>query len=274
MSKEFRTIRLQEWIPKLQRTYGPSDDYMLGVINQLLLKSDYPVNLDEWGFLNSNNHVDYAPSDTSIILGDSIPECLYMPNDHRIECVLHKLNPDNLYLNGAKSGTHILDLINLILNKIIPHNPKKIFIMLGVFDGMCYLDNFYGDKASVSTLSNSPTFNYQMDFFTLRKNFMHILLNIISKFQLDVTFGTYGHRNNKLDPYLGKFTKDVDRFLATENINLKINDMTRTMVSDHGGKLIDFEAMMFPHFDLFYDMYHLSSKGANFIAKKLNESGF
>ena len=146
-----RHIRLLEYDPGLNRTLGPSDDYLKSTIPSFLDKKEFPIHANSSGFLLPFEFFDNETKNSAIIMGDSIAECLFMEEEFRIESRLRSLNLGAIYLNAAISSATTLDLLNIVLNKIIPTMPKKVFLMSGVYDGMINERGFFSSHPSTLT---------------------------------------------------------------------------------------------------------------------------
>jgi hypothetical protein len=269
---ERRSIRLFEYTPGLRKTFAPAkENYLSGVIPELFSNDGWPIRIDPNGFIlpNGLNEVlDYKES--SIIVGDSIPECLYMDEKLRIESLLFNMcHGQRTFINASYSGATSIDILNLIVNKIVPLKPKNIFLMSGVYDAMARRGGFYNDSVKSSPILGVNFNNKFHDIMKHRAVFLESVINILGGFGVEVVVGTFGHRCNPEDPYIGEggLTYDPAPFEM-------VNSITRSVCEKYAVKIIDFEKIMYPYFDLFYDSYHLTPAGASLMSEELIKSGF
>lgn len=265
-----RKIRLYEYDPEINRTFIPSSGYLENTVANGLEAKEYRVRTNSSGFILPFGLESNETKGSSIILGDSIAECIFLDEEYRIESILQNRNKDNLYLNHGYSGATTLDILNIIINKIVPLEPKKIFLMSGIVDGNISMKGFYHQDDETSTIVESPkSVNSINNFLQHREILLNTVFDIVKKFEIEIIIGTIGHRHNPSDPN-GKFL-----CLPIENnIYHKINKQTLRIAMDRSIKFIDFEGLMYDHFDLHYDSYHLNKKGANLVANELLNIGF
>jgi hypothetical protein len=267
-----RNIRLYEYTPLLDRTFSPSDSYMMGVIPNLLESRPYKVRTNNFGAILPSIGGSHSGKKLSVILGDSVPECLFVDEDFRIESVLSKLNDNNLYLNFAYSGATSLDILNIFFNKVMALAPSNIFFMAGVFDEKIFKIGFYSSDNRVATVDGlfAADGAYFNDFFKSRDVFLRCIFAACNNLGIHCYVGTFGHRHHKDDPY-GKFCNYIN---SDDNLLHKINYQTKKIAQDYNLNVIDFEKIFLPSFDLYYDNHHLTKKGAYLIAIHLHDMGF
>ncbi|WP_146100129.1 SGNH/GDSL hydrolase family protein [Limnohabitans sp. TS-CS-82] len=220
-----RSIRLYEYAPLLERTFSPSDSYMMGVIPNLLEARPYKVRTNELGAILPSIDRFQSPRKLSVILGDSVPECLFVDEDSRIESVLSKLNGNNSYLNFAYSGATSLDILNIFFNKVIALAPAKVFFMAGVFDEKISKIGFFSNDKRVATVdglfaNEGVFFN---DFFKSREVFLKCIFSACNDLGIDCYVGTFGHRHHHDDPYekFCNYKNPDDNLLCTINSQTK-----------------------------------------------------
>jgi lysophospholipase L1-like esterase len=268
MNKRF--IRLFEYGAMQVKYFNPaSDEYMRGVIQELFVNDGWSIRTDSNGFIlpEGSTSTDVC-NNASILIGDSIVECLYMPENCRIESVLSSFNAEGIYLNAGYSGATSIDIINNIVNKIIPTQPKKVFLMSGVYDGICR-SGFYKKINKSASIIDSDSPGYIGDVYRSRAAFLEASIKILQAHEIEVLVATFGHRHNPRDPYAEKYG-----LLSNDNYFCKINEVTRSTCFSAGINMIDFEKLMYDYFDFFYDNYHLTPKGARFVANTLREYNF
>lgn len=266
-----RNIRILEYDPHLDRTLGPSETYLKSTIPGFLDLKQFRVRANSSGFLLPFGVGGDETEKSSIIVGDSIAECLFMKEEFRIESILSAQNPIGRYLNGAISSATTLDIFNSILNKIIPTKPCKIFFMAGVFDGMIHNKGFYSpDVLTCTTSEPMGKINIANNFLVDRAALLGSMFEVVSAFDIELFVGTFSHRHNPLDPHI-EFLNKVEE---SKNIYCLINSQTRELAMESNAKLIDLERLMYDDFDMHYDNHHLTPKGSLTIANYLLKAGF
>jgi hypothetical protein len=207
-----------------------------------------------------------------VILGDSVPECLFMDEEFRIESVLTRLNPHCSYFNHAYSGATSLDILNILVNKIIPIRPSKVFFMAGVYDDAISNLGFFNLDIKSSSIVGSylDVINFENDFLRHREILLESIFSLINKIGAELFVGLFSHRHNPTDPN--------HSFCNSKEIDLHkyrvINAHTLKIAKKFNANIIDFQQTMFDRFDFHYDNHHLTPAGAFFIANSLHESGF
>jgi hypothetical protein len=266
-----RNIRLKEYDPLLERTFGPSENYLKSTIPGFLELEQFKVRVNSSGFILPHGRQSNETKNSSIILGGSTAECLFMKEEYRIESILAKKNPLGIYLNGAISSSTTLDTFNAVLNKIIPTKPSKIFYLPGAFDARLLSKGFYSPD-SIACTTSEPTgeINIENNFFSDRRTLLKYMFNIIQSFGIELFVGTFSHRHNPQDPYK-IFVRTANRL---ENTNCLINSQTRELAVEVNAKLVDLEELMYTEFDLHYDNHHLTPKGSAIVASHLFDAGF
>jgi hypothetical protein len=266
-----RNIRLYEYDANLDRTLEPSDNYLIRTIKNSLEKSKYITRTNSSGYILPKGISHNNTVDSCIILGDSIPECIFMKEEHRIESVLYKQKNTEIYLNCAYSGATLLDIYNIILNKIIPTKPKKIFIMHGVFDRFIDKLGYYSeDKIACTTSEVMGKLNIENDFLNHRKIFLKSIINLLSDFNIEIFLSTFSHRHNPNDPN----KEFCSRAANIDNLYCQINEITREIAARSSCIFLDFETILYDEFDIHYDNHHLTARGAELVANYLIENGF
>ena len=268
-----RHIRLKEWMPNIDRTFEPSEQYITACIPNALKKEGYRIRTNQDGLIlpvNVKNNEENLHK-SSIILGDSIPECLYMHEEFRIESQLAKRKNRN-YFNAAYSGATSVDILNTIINKIIPLHPEKICLISGVYDSQIMNKGFFSIDSHISTISPQPHIcNLQNFFLKDREKILEVIVSLLSHFGIELILCTVSHRFNPNDPFCKTLNIETNPLL---NKICLVNETTRNIAKNFGLKLIDFEKIFFENFNLHYDHAHLTPKGALLISDILMNMDF
>ena len=196
-----------------------------------------------------------------------------MNEDCRIESILHANNTENYYFSSAYSGATTLDIFNIILNKLIPLQPKKIFIMSGVYDSQILEKGFFSSHETTATIIPTPSLsNLNSDkFLEDRIILLEQIIGLLKHFNIDTIMCTIPHRHNPDDPFFNKYYFETNPLI---NKICKINNTTRIVANKLGTTFIDFEKSMYDSFDSHYDYCHLTSKGARLVADELIRKNF
>ncbi len=268
-----RNIRLYEYQPSAVIKFEPQlESYTRNCIPELFQNTGWTIRLSEHGFI-----LPYGldePSDavgSSMLLGDSVLECLFMHERSRIESILFEKKPSVRYLNHGRSSSTSVDILNTIVNKIVPLQPRKVFLLSGVFDVGVSAYGLYSNVAKSCTINGASFPNFKFDIYETRKNFLLTKIRLLKSFGITVYLGTFGHRHNPLDPYFNKFGSGPSD--KANNPYCLINQVARDCRME-ADEFIDFEHLMYSEFNCFYDQWHLTAAGAKIIADKLSECGF
>lgn len=159
---ERRYIKLREQRPKRQmRLHFPKNH--LPFTDNVFTKT-YKVDIDANGFIKPSRK--YADPDLSIVfLGGSTTECMFVDEDNRFPYVVGTLleketgRKINSY-NGGLSGNNSLHAIDLLVNKVIPLQPRVVVFMENINDLSTLLyEKTYWNKnnvrAPIETLAKS-----------------------------------------------------------------------------------------------------------------------
>ena len=131
-----RYIRLKERAT-VTRIHTPSEDYLK--LRPTLRYENYFEHTNEDNFLNAEVVVE--SNNKVYVLGGSFIENIYCDADSRICSVLGKKlglsGFDLSVINAGVSGSTSLNLVNNVVNKIIPLNPTHIIFFIPTNDGLC-----------------------------------------------------------------------------------------------------------------------------------------
>jgi lysophospholipase L1-like esterase len=155
-----RFVRLKELRPLRDFWLTPSDEYLQGTDS--LSKKPYRVRTDADGFLLPSRR--HERPDLSIaFLGGSTTECLYVDEEnrppHRAALLLEERTRlrVNAY-NGGVSGAHTLDLLNVLVNKVMPLRPDVVVLSEALNDlgTQLLLGGYWNRNPSRSPLVAAP----------------------------------------------------------------------------------------------------------------------
>ncbi|MEW6657565.1 MAG: SGNH/GDSL hydrolase family protein [Thermodesulfobacteriota bacterium] len=131
-----RYIRLKEYRP-LTRMMLPFPRGHLPFTDNLFTKK-YPLEVDNDGFIKPSRK--YAHPDRSLVfLGGSTTECMYVDAENRFPYLVGAILEQetgkkiNSY-NGAMAGTNSLNALDVLVNKVIPLQPRVVVFMENIND--------------------------------------------------------------------------------------------------------------------------------------------
>lgn len=136
LETEPRYIRLKEYRPH-SRILLPFPPGHLPYTDNVFTKK-YPIDVDRDGFIKPSRK--YAHPDLSVVfLGGSTTECMFVDEENRFPYVAGALLEQatgkkiNSY-NGGMSGLNSLQCLDILLNKVIPLNPRVVVFMENIND--------------------------------------------------------------------------------------------------------------------------------------------
>jgi lysophospholipase L1-like esterase len=104
-----------------------------------LKQTDYQINIDKDGFIETGNQVELSPDITILFLGGSTTETLYVPEKDRFPSVVERIlrskliQTINVY-NGGVSGNNSMHSLLALLAKGIPLEPNYAVLMHNIND--------------------------------------------------------------------------------------------------------------------------------------------
>lgn len=125
-----RAINLREHHPGQSRIFNPDEKYLVNTTT--LLDQDYPLRIDNNGFILPHNNHD-NPDKKIFFIGGSTIECLYVNENNRFPVLVEQIIEEktgkfiNVY-NAGFSGNSSIHSLDILLNKIIPMDPDVIVI--------------------------------------------------------------------------------------------------------------------------------------------------
>lgn len=251
-----RSIRLKEIGVSVNKFIEPSDEYLSNCPKLEKNEKFYlATNEDGNQFGVSGNR-----SDNKIFwLGASSVESMYIKYSLRPHVILENRLLENGYdyevFNLGASGTQLLNIINLLINKLSNVGGSTVILSLPSNDNgpLLYKDGYFTKHRHHATVLPAtelrvPT-NSELDLSLYEKNIG--LINVICK-QL----------NLKLIITSICYTTNVD--------NLKtLNDVARNYCKANQIKFLDLESDLQSKPNYFYDKLHFLPLGSNFIAHQV-----
>nr|WP_314877336.1 hypothetical protein [uncultured Pseudomonas sp.] len=268
-----RGIRLKEWEPGIKREMIPPANLVEDSDGSLAAeKISITVSMD--GFvIDPERPEEY---DTRIIImGDSVVECSFIRQGHRLSDVAEKSfrasGRSVRVENGGRSGATILQLLNALQLKIIPLRPEKIVLMNGVIDsdalqfntGLWSKGDYFNPIEEEKSGHVAPKRLDIIDYSS-RSKFLRLFAETCKLFGIDLVMATLPLRGG--DDYLGRyFLKHGPRHVRIEGVN----DNTRQFCLSNGVPLIDLDALIGRDPSCFYDYFHLNEHGASRVGELL-----
>jgi len=160
LETEPRYIRLKEYRP-LTRIMLPFPRGHLPFTDNVFTKK-YPLRVDSDGFIMPSRK--YARPDVSLVfLGGSTTECMFVDEENRFPYVAGNLlerdtgKKINSY-NGAMSGINTLNCIDILVNKVIPLNPRMVVFMENINDlsTLLYDGTYWNKNTARSPIETLP----------------------------------------------------------------------------------------------------------------------
>ncbi|MEW6657564.1 MAG: SGNH/GDSL hydrolase family protein [Thermodesulfobacteriota bacterium] len=131
-----RYIRLKEYRPLTRLLLPCPQKGLFG--NDQVSPQTYQINVDSDGFIMPSRR--YAQPDLSLVfLGGSTTECMFIDEGNRFPYLVGVIleretgKKINSY-NGAMAGSNSLNAIDILVNKVIPLNPRIVVFMENIND--------------------------------------------------------------------------------------------------------------------------------------------
>lgn len=266
-----RWIKLKEYDLSIDRHVEASDEYAARC-DETFERGPFRVRADAFGFVRSA-----APALNEaciIILGDSVPETLYLGEDFRLGAVIErKLRAAGRLVDvlmGGTSSCTTLHALNVYMNKCIPLSPKCVIYMSCGSDSeaLCYEGKYWSSDKRLGPIAqhgqtSRESYTWLPDT-SHRTAMLKVLREATVSHQTELFLVTVPHRR-RVDNYLerlynGNFTWH-DRIVAMKEA---VNACTREFAIDHSVPCIDAE-MFSDSSNLFYDIAHLNKLGSEVI---------
>ena len=136
LETEPRYIRLKEYRPGTRLMLPFPRDYL--PFTDHVFTKKYPLRIDRDGFIMPSRI--YAPPDLSLVfLGGSTTECLFVDEQERFPYLVGTIlgketgKKINSY-NAGMSGLNSLNCIDILINKVLPLNPRVVVFMENIND--------------------------------------------------------------------------------------------------------------------------------------------
>ncbi|MEZ2903264.1 SGNH/GDSL hydrolase family protein [Acinetobacter terrestris] len=261
-----RSIRLKEFFPNLSKLYRPSSDYLQSAPKLSNDSNDsYVVMSNNEGYMISNN--EYFSESKFYLLGDSTVENLYVDCDSRIHHLLEyyflqKKIPIEV-LNAGYSGSNLLGLFNVLLNKIGKNynnfdRTVILFIPSNDFTSFLYKESYWnGTQRHANIIPHSGIFNSTQN---INSNIFD-LLNILELF---ISFC----KMYNINLYISGVIFYDNASYKSELLN-KINGLVKDKCAEKGVKYLNISEEMKDDYSYFYDDHHLVASGSKKIADYL-----
>lgn len=265
-----RTIRLREHLHNDKRIFIPDDDLLTKCPS--LIREENILRSDENGFVISGNNITETKK-TTIILGDSFVTGDYISEQKRFCSLVESKdfsNQTNLFgtiLNGGYSGNTTLNIINRLMNVILPMKVDTILFILPSNDTQIYrLESLYWNKSTYysNILPDDPNISFGgFELLDVRalNNLLRLMIEISKIYNFNLIFSTTPFSkdwDNNLfakDRYKSKIW-----FLESVSTMNRLNDAVRLTANSYNIPLIDLETQLSN--EDFYDIVHLNENGS------------
>ncbi|MDZ5460616.1 SGNH/GDSL hydrolase family protein [Azohydromonas lata] len=271
-----RFIKLKEWGVSVNALMRPPDSYLENTDGSLR-SEDFLLRTDENGFIRTGHHVP-ADAERIVILGDSVPENLYVHEGKRAWPLLERLFFTNNklvgILNGGMSGATMLHTINCFINKVVPLNPKAVVVMNGISDIEAGLmkDGYWSEDHYVTPITRQTDVacpRTQQLRLEQREKFLQIFHHMAAVHGVPVVFTTVAHRADPDEPFIRQMYGDISEFQRKVEYRRLMNAQTREYCRKNSLNLVDLENDLRSEGNIFYDEYHLNEAGSAVVALQL-----
>lgn len=276
-----RYITLLEFQPGLTANIMPPTSY-LEKTNGTLQQENARLVIDGNGFMVSDRPLQQGDKKILLLGGSSI-ENLYIREDKRVlagvESRLAEEEYDVKVYNAAISNSHLLHIVNLLLNKGIALRPDYVvFFPTSGLDVMANeMENgFWNPGHALNTVrKHGKELNMDMSCplrnlngFADEKRLLRTMFDICHNFGIRLyvatwpVYGTYDEFAARIEPNREEFENADAQMKA-------LNQVIRDVCREKGGGLIDFEGAMeaLHRPDHFYDRNHPNVRGCELIAE-------
>lgn len=297
-----RHVRLKELQPLMDIKIRPQKDYLAHSDN--LQDKEYRFRTDENGFIIPMNRSE-DPEFSIVFLGGSTTECSYVSEESRFPFQVGLLlnretnRKINVYNSGV-SGNHTYHAIDLLINKIVPMQPRYAVLMECINDWTTLLfEGTYWNKNPTRSLIIDPNMKAPIsddEWQAIRGKQLKVdMEHIVGEYaRAQQTFISICRANN-IEPVLmtqanrylevpdEKILKSANESLNSFGlsykdamaINVAMNASIRTTAMQNNVKLIDLDKLVPKSGALMYDIVHYNDKGSimagEIIGKQLLE---
>ena len=279
-----RSISLKEFIANLDYTISPDEGYVNLRGGKPTIKP-YRVQTDGDGFIKSGRE----ETEIRIIgLGDSVLECLFVEEEHRICARLEwelekKIGQSITVLNGGYSGATSLHILNTFVNKIVPLKPHAVFLMTGIMDleAMFKVDSFWsidGYLRSIVEDENNPGV-WDQNFRSIvdsasRLKLQSLIVRAGSMFDIPVCCIATPHLQSYAGSYINNTYPDPSVYFERVNNRRAANKSIEDFCYYNGIKYFDTQDSVANVEGAFCDDIHLNITGTHLVAKSIIDQGF
>lgn len=272
-----RSIRLKEHSLNSSRIINPSEIQLEQCPS--LLNKGYVLNTDENGFIKSGNLFDSSDR-TTIMLGDSFVESSFLDEKDRFPSIIERRDREfgskkfGRVLNAGVSGSTSLNLLNCLINKIVPLKPSIIIFVLPSNDSSVHRlsTTYWNDSEYYSNIIPSSgndavggfDGNLQKPDFT---RIAESILEICNIFNIELFFSTCAYAGVYTGNFIPNKYKSKSWFEANVNARKLLNEKLRTLSIIKKVPLIDLEMKISGDNSLFYDDLHLNEIGSSKVAE-------
>ncbi len=251
-----RTIRLKELGTNINKLYTPTLEYLENC--PLLKKNEiYEIKTDEEG--NQYSIFGNQSENKIFLLGASTVECLYMGSSKKLHSVLEKTLLINGYnyevKNLGTSGTHTLNIINLIINKLIDKAGSTVILVLPSNDEgpLQYEKNYFSSHVYHATIL--PALDKKV------KREVDINAELYTR-NLGLIKGICDQLKLKL------FITSICYTNEAANLN-RLNSIAKEYCYNNSIPFLDLEKDFQENQNYFYDKLHFLPEGAAYFSEKL-----
>lgn len=244
------------------KLYGASICKDVNIPDKFCSKLGYKVTklcTDKNGYIT---YPDFKENNLPVyILGDSFIECSYVPEEKRLTDIVNKYFSNECHdkiciYNGGMSGSQLLNLYNLFINVICPHNPAIVCLFPGSVSATSNFlkDTYWNKSKDLSNLTDmySPKENIKdgdnyHNFSRILKMFLYASELFGINFIIGITAYDHG----------------INQDIKNERL-LEMHDLLCKFACGHGLAHIDLNNLKKDNHGLFYDPIHLNENGSKF----------
>lgn len=272
-----RYIRLKER-STVTRIHTPPEDYLK--IRPTLECENYFEHTNVDNFLSAE--VVIESSNKIFVLGGSFVENIYCDASKRICSVLGKklaLNGFDLsVINSGVSGSTSLNLINTVINKIIPLKPKHIIFFIPTNDGLCLelkdglwnSTKHYSHLQGINHISEREPAN-QSEKINNICNLYSMLKALCESFNVDLTVCSSPIVDGDIEGFYLYNKTSHEKFSKDRNL---VFDTVLEYCKNIGINTLDLRSEFSNKLNFFFDPVHTNALGseevANYLYKQLS----
>lgn len=269
-----RSIKLKEHFLSHERIIRPTSFQVEQCPD--LCESGYKLVTDGDGFIVSGN--DFQSNIKTIVLGDSFVESTFLAERDRFCSIIERLAVEERLLNigqvlnAGVSGSTSLNLLNVILNKIVPLSPSIVVFVLPSNDSQVhrFAKTYWNDSDYYANLIPSDKKDSVGDFGEnlIKSDFLNIMSIVIEScnaFGIKLILATCPYAENYNGEFFVKKYKNKAWFDANIHARKILNDKLRSISTIRRIGLIDLESFIGGKNKYFYDDVHLNRDGSRVV---------